>query len=157
MDPLIKLVESPRVFVRRKGAPDPEGTCVVYWMRRAQRGEDNPALDVAIEVANALQKPLVVFFALVPVHNANLRHYEFMVQGFADIEGDLRKKNVGFVLRRHSNHRVAKFCDEVHAALLVCRRKSTTWPGASLTKSCSPASNSCVVSGCGRCSPDAVY
>jgi deoxyribodipyrimidine photo-lyase len=134
MDPLIKLVESPRVFVRRKGAPDPEGTCVVYWMRRAQRGEDNPALDVAIEVANALQKPLVVFFALVPVHNANLRHYEFMVQGFADIEGDLRKKNVGFVLRRHSNHSVAKFCDEVRAALLVADENPLLGPEHRLQK-----------------------
>ncbi len=119
MDTLDKLAESPRVFVRRKGTPDPKGECVVYWMRRAQRGEDNPALDVAIEAANALRKPAVVFFGLVPVDNANLRHYEFMAQGFADVEESLRKKNVGFILRRYPDHSVAKFCDEVHAALLV--------------------------------------
>lgn len=119
MDPLIKLAESPRVFVRRKGGPYPDGKCVVYWMRRAQRGEDNPALDVAIEAANALQKPVVVLFAMIPVHDANLRHYEFMVQGFGDIEGDLREKNVGFVLRRFPDHSVVKFCNEVRAALLV--------------------------------------
>jgi hypothetical protein len=36
---------------------------VVYWMQRAQRGLDNPALDVAVQAANALGKPVVVFFA----------------------------------------------------------------------------------------------
>lgn len=92
---------------------------MVYWMRRAQRGGDNPALDVAIEAGNALQKPVVVFFALIPVHNANLRHYEFMIQGLAGIEDALRQKNVGFILRRYPDHSVARFCAEVQAALLV--------------------------------------
>ena len=49
--------------VRRGGAPDPEGKCVVYWMQRAQRGRDNHALDVAVHVANELGLPLVVYFA----------------------------------------------------------------------------------------------
>ena len=40
MADLLKLTEDPRVTVRRAGAPDAEGTCVVYWMQRAQRGVD---------------------------------------------------------------------------------------------------------------------
>lgn len=134
MDTLTKLAESPRVFVRRAGAPDSGGNCVVYWMRRAQRGEDNPALDVAVEVANALRKPVLVFFALVPGRAANLRHYEFMVQGFADIESSLRKKNVSFVLRRHPDHSVARFCDEVRAALLVTDENPLRGPEHRLRK-----------------------
>jgi hypothetical protein len=31
-------------------------------MQRAQRGIDNPALNVAVDAANALGKPVVVFF-----------------------------------------------------------------------------------------------
>ena len=61
MSHLLKLTEDPRVTVRRAGAPDAEGTCVVYWMQRAQRGVDNPALDVAVAAANELGKPVVVF------------------------------------------------------------------------------------------------
>src|SRR5262245_6851846 len=72
----------PRIRVRRPGAPDPDGRCVVYWMQRAQRAADNPALDVAIEAANALGKPVVVFFGLhAYIERANLRHYRFLVDG----------------------------------------------------------------------------
>jgi len=84
MDQLIELTRNPRVTVRRDGAPDSEGTCVVYWMQRAQRAVDNPALDVAVEAANALRKPVVVFFAPRPFPPANLRHYGFLVQGIPD-------------------------------------------------------------------------
>jgi deoxyribodipyrimidine photo-lyase len=66
MPELAKLAEDPRVTVRRAGTPNPEGTCVVYWMQRAQRGYDNPALDVAVAAANELNKPAVVFFAPAP-------------------------------------------------------------------------------------------
>ena len=48
MDALERLTEDARVRVRRPGPPDPEGRCVVYWMQRAQRGRDNPALNVAV-------------------------------------------------------------------------------------------------------------
>ena len=41
-----KLSHKPRVTVRRPGLPTVDGKCVVYWMQRAQRAFDNPALDV---------------------------------------------------------------------------------------------------------------
>jgi deoxyribodipyrimidine photo-lyase len=43
-----KLADNPRVTVRRKGAPLKDGKCVAYWMQRAERGIDNPAVDLAI-------------------------------------------------------------------------------------------------------------
>ena len=120
MDELQKLAENPRVRVRRKGPPDPGGSCVVYWMQRSQRGLDNPALDVAIEAANALGKPVVVFFAPVPFYpNANLRAYRFLVEGIPDIAAALEKRNVSFVLRRYPDHSLLKFCEEVKPALVV--------------------------------------
>jgi deoxyribodipyrimidine photo-lyase len=38
---LKQLADDARVTVRRGGAPDPDGKCVVYWMQRAERGRDN--------------------------------------------------------------------------------------------------------------------
>ena len=120
MDDLKELADNPRVTVRRAGPPDSAGTCVVYWMQRAQRGLDNPALDVAVEAANALQKPVVAFFAPVPSYpRANLRHYRFLTEGIPDIAESLKKRNIGFVLRRFPEHSLVKFCDEVRPSLVV--------------------------------------
>lgn len=89
-------------------------------MQRAQRAIDNPALDIAVDVANELHKPVVVFFAPVLFYpHANLRHYSFLVEGVADIAGELRKRNIGFVLRRFPQHSLLRFCEEVKPALVV--------------------------------------
>ena len=120
MDALQQLSGDARVTVRRDGPVDPDGTCVVYWMQRAQRGVDNPALDVAVQAANALGKPVVVFFAPVPYYpHANLRHYRFLTEGIPDIAEALKERNIGFVLRRFPDHSLLKFCDEVRPSLVV--------------------------------------
>jgi deoxyribodipyrimidine photo-lyase len=120
MDDLRKLSNDPRTTVRRAGPLNLDGACVVYWMQRAQRGVDNPALDVAIQAANILGKPVVVFLAPVPFYpHANLRHYRFLNEGIPDIATALTKRNVGFVLRRYPEHSLLRFCDEVKAALVV--------------------------------------
>ncbi len=120
MDDLTRLSQDPRVSVRRAGPLSPAGTCVVYWMQRAQRGLDNPALDVAVEAANALRKPVVVFFAPVPFYpNANLRHYKFLNEGIPGIASALARRNIGFILRRFPDHSLLRFCDEVRPALVV--------------------------------------
>ena len=120
MPSLEQLSSGPRVTVRRSGAPDPKGRCVVYWMQRAQRALDNPALDLAVEQANALNQPLVVFFAPVPFYpGANLRHYAFLAQGIPDTSERARKRGIGFVLRRHPEHSLLRFCEEVKASLVI--------------------------------------
>ena len=110
----------PRVTVRKPGAPNPEGECVVYWMQRAQRALDNPALDVAVELGNELRKPVVAFLAPVPFYpRANLRHYRFLASGIPDIEEGLSKRNVGFVLRTYPDHSLIKFCEQVRPAIVI--------------------------------------
>jgi deoxyribodipyrimidine photo-lyase len=47
-----------QVFQER---PIRHGRYVLYWMQQSQRAEFNPALDVAIEHANALSKPVVAW------------------------------------------------------------------------------------------------
>src|SRR5687767_8727577 len=97
---LERLASAPRVTVRRRGAPDADGEAVVYWIERAQRAFDNPALDAAIELGNVLGKPVVAFLGLNPfVARANLRHYSFMVSGIHDLAAGLRQRRVGLVLR----------------------------------------------------------
>jgi deoxyribodipyrimidine photo-lyase len=120
MSDLQKLTLDPRVTVRRDGPPNAQGSCVVYWMQRAQRGIDNPALDVALDAANALGKPLVVFFAPIPFYpHANLRHYHFLAEGIPDIAEALAMRNIGFVFRLFPDHSLTRFCDEIKPALVV--------------------------------------
>src|SRR5579864_204635 len=120
MDDLDRLSSDPRVTIRRPGDPDGDGKCVVYWMQRAQRALDNPALEVAVQVANAVGKPCVVFFAPVPFYpHANLRHYRFLNQGIPAIAKGLKKRGIAFVLRRFPDHHLLKFCSEVRPALVV--------------------------------------
>jgi deoxyribodipyrimidine photo-lyase len=89
-------------------------------MQRAQRGVDNPALDVAVAAANFLGKPILVFFAPIPFYpHANARHYAFLAQGLADISADLHNRGIGFVLRCWPDHQLLKFCEEVRPALIV--------------------------------------
>jgi deoxyribodipyrimidine photo-lyase len=110
----------PRTVLRTSGAPNPEGKCVVYWMQRAQRALDNPALDLAIDLGNELRKPVVVFLAPVPFYpHANLRHYRFLASGIADIEEGLSERKVGFVLRTFPDHSLAKFCEQVRASIVI--------------------------------------
>jgi deoxyribodipyrimidine photo-lyase len=70
---------------------------VLYWIQRAQRAVDNPALNGAIRVAKGLGNPVLVFFCLLsrrPV--ANLRHYTFMLEGLEDTVRRLERMRIGF-------------------------------------------------------------
>jgi len=120
MTTIDKLIRDPRVTVRRPGKPNLDGNCVVYWMQRTQRAFDNPALDVAVTVANELHKPVVVFFAPVPFYpNANARHFRFLADGIPDIAEGLAKRRIGFVFRSHPEHSLLKFCSEVQPCVVI--------------------------------------
>lgn len=81
---------------------------------------DNPALDIAIEAANLLGLPVIVYFSVIPNYpNANLRHYHFMAQALRDVADDAAQLGVGFVLRRHPDNSLEAFLEEVEAALLL--------------------------------------
>src|ERR1039457_1178739 len=126
---IARITSQPRVYVRRGGAPRKGGRCVVYWMQRAMRILDNPALDVAIEAGNQLGLPVVVFFSVIPNYpNANLRHYHFMAQGLRDVAEDAAARGVGFVLRRHPDNSLESFLEEVDAALLIGDENSCREP-----------------------------
>ena len=109
-----------RVTVRRDGAPHPQGRTVVYWMQRAQRAFDNPALDCAVDVANVLGLPVVVYFAGISnFPHANLRHYVFLNQGLRDVEQDLKQRNISFVLRNAPREDHLEFFKDAKASIVI--------------------------------------
>jgi deoxyribodipyrimidine photo-lyase len=116
---LKSLLADPRVTLRNHESLPEAGRVVVYAMQRAQRATDNPALQAAVHAANELGKPLIVFFALVPVAEANLRHYHFMVEGLAELAEELQARGIGFVLRAHPQHSLTAFVREVQASLVL--------------------------------------
>ena len=90
------------------------------WMQRAQRGVDNPALDVAVSVAIELDVAVVTFFAPVPFYlNANLRHFQFLADGIPDIADALHERGIGFVLRAYPDQSLLKFCEQLRAAFVI--------------------------------------
>jgi deoxyribodipyrimidine photo-lyase len=93
-------------------------------MQRAQRAIDNPALSLAVRVANNLGKPVLVFFCLLSRHPiANLRHYTFMLEGLEDTTHRLERMRIGFVLRMSDVASplpaFAQLCAEIRPALVV--------------------------------------
>ena len=115
-----QLTADPCVTVRRGGPPDQAGGVVIYWMQRAQRAIDNPALETVIAAANAIDKLVVVNVGLVVgVAGANLRHYQFLVEGLGDVADDLAHRGVAFVVRKSPDHDFIRFCVEVRPALVI--------------------------------------
>ena len=76
-----------------------DGECVIYVMSRDQRVRDNHALLAAQKHALAKSLPLAVVFCLYDKVGVRAReHYQFMVDGLASIESDLRKLNIPFMM-----------------------------------------------------------
>ncbi len=118
--PLQKIAENPRVRVRRVGPLAQDARCVVYWMQRAERALDNPALDIAVAVANELNLPVVAYFSAISnFPHANWRHYAFLNQGLIDIEEDLQQRQIGFIVRRPPKNSLEAFLAEVGAAMVI--------------------------------------
>ena len=129
--------------MRRGGNIYSDGACVVYWMQRAQRALDNPALDLTIELANELSKPAKVFFGLHPGYpNANLRHYEFLFDGLEETAAAVESRGACFVFRSYPDHDLIRFCDEVRACLVVGDenplREAEGWRKSAASKSSTP-------------------
>lgn len=114
------IAGTPRVHIRRRGVPASDAKCVVYWMQRAERGVDNPALDCAIEVANGLGLPVVAFFSAISnFPRANLRHYAFLNQGLHDAEEDMAARGVPLIVRRPPENKLEPFLHDVGAGIVI--------------------------------------
>ncbi len=96
------------------------GDYVLYWMQQSQRAEHNPALDLAIGMANRLKLPVLVAFGLTDAYpEANQRHFCFMLEGLQEVEASLRRKGIRLVVRLGEPPEVALDLGR-RAAMMVC-------------------------------------
>jgi deoxyribodipyrimidine photo-lyase len=94
---------------------------VVYWMQRDQRAHDNWALLYAQQKALEQKTTLFVLFNFVPSFlEAAIRQYGFMIKGLQEVESELKKHNISFVLTTgDAGEEIPKFVERVNASLLV--------------------------------------
>ncbi len=79
------LHERTRLLCRGKSIAD--GKRVVYWTHHALRTDENPALDVAILLAQKLQLPLLVYHGLSDRYRfASNRHHTFILEAARELQ-----------------------------------------------------------------------
>jgi len=95
---------------------------IVYWMQQSQRTEYNHALEYAISQSNKYKKPLLVYFGLTESFpDANLRHYDFMLEGLKEVNKSLKERNIKFVLD-HTSPEIGAINLSKKACLLIVDR-----------------------------------
>lgn len=91
------MIEPQRISLLAIPPVNEAGAYVLYWMQAAQRVRQNEALAFAIEQANALKKPLVVYFGLErSFSTAQRRHFQFMLEGLAEVQQTLHSLGIPF-------------------------------------------------------------
>ena len=76
---------------------------VLYWMQASQRAEENQALQFAINEANELDLPVIVYFGVTDdFPEGNLRHYTFMVEGLKETKERLAGRGVKTLIGHRS-------------------------------------------------------
>jgi deoxyribodipyrimidine photo-lyase len=76
-----------------------EGSYVIYWMQASVRAHYNHALEYAIQTANELNKPLLIYFGLTDnFPEANQRHYHFLLEGLRETQDSLKSRGLQMVI-----------------------------------------------------------
>ena len=114
------FADNDRVQIYRPGMSAEDGQYVLYWMQRAQRGQDNHALNAAIALGNALQRPVIVLFVVSAYPAANLRHYTFMLEGVEVAARYLQKRGTPLLIRRGApSEELVKLTRELKIAAVI--------------------------------------
>ncbi len=96
------------------------GRYILYWMQASQRAAWNPALEYAVETANAAGLPLRVVFGLTGRYpEANARHYTFMLEGLRETQQALARRSIPLTVLPGKPPAVAVEAAR-EAACLVC-------------------------------------
>ena len=86
-----------RAIKLNSNKPKTDGACVIYFMSRDQRVQDNHALLLAQEQALLYKLPLLVVFNLNPnIKHRAKEHYEFMIDGLKEVEQQLDALHIEF-------------------------------------------------------------
>jgi hypothetical protein len=88
-----------RTWLRTNGLPDHTGRYVLYWTHHALRADENPALDVAMLLAETLELPLIVYQGLSEKYRfASDRHHTFILEAARDLESTYAKLDITYAL-----------------------------------------------------------
>ena len=97
------MIHTDRIIPLTPGKKIQKGDYVLYWMQAAQRTDANFALEYAIHQANKQNLPLLVFFGLTDQFpDANLRHYQFLLQGLQEVSKSLYTRGIQLIIRHGS-------------------------------------------------------
>lgn len=84
-----------RVRVAGAGEVQGKGGFVLLWLHHACRDHDNAALDVALHLAQALDRPVLAYQGLGAGHRFdNDRHHAFILQGARELAPALARRGV---------------------------------------------------------------
>ena len=92
------------------------GEFVLLWLHHAVRAQQNPALDVAIELSHRLAKPLLVYQGLAGAHRFNSdRHHTFILQGACDVAAQFATRGIRYVFNLEKAPNGAEQCSPLRA------------------------------------------
>jgi len=98
------MLESERVK-KLNNEDEKSGEYVLYWMQASQRAEENQSLQFAIDKANELDLPVIVYFGVTDdFPEGNLRHYRFMIEGLKETKERLSERGIKILIGHQSPH-----------------------------------------------------
>ncbi|MGB6229284.1 MAG: deoxyribodipyrimidine photo-lyase [Litorimonas sp.] len=99
-DPLQSCPDALKVRCRtlNERDPNPEADYVLCWLQQALRGRDNPALDVAIALANARSLPVLVYHGIGMAYpHASDRLHRFLLGASAMLRRQCKERGLACV------------------------------------------------------------
>jgi deoxyribodipyrimidine photo-lyase len=97
------VIDDLRVHAPGERRPAASGDHVLYWIQSSLRGEDNHALTFAVEQANRLRLPLLVYHGLTDDYPwASDRLHTFILESAADLHDEFARLGIQYAL--HLQH-----------------------------------------------------
>lgn len=98
MNPLASWPEAPRVRALNPCDVRPEGRYVLCWLQQALRARDNPVIDAAIQLANTLGLPVLVYHGVREDYPyASDRLHRFILGASRDLARECRQRGLACV------------------------------------------------------------
>lgn len=97
-------IEPERCRTLNEDPSNEDGNYVLYWMQASMRGEHNPALERAVQIANDHAVPLVVVCTVITDYpEASARHFTFMLTGMGQALRAIERRGATVVVRSGSD------------------------------------------------------
>jgi len=88
-----------RTYLRTSGSAGHKGDFVLYWTHHALRADENPALEIAMLLAEQLNLPLLVYQGLSEKYRfASDRHHTFVLEAARNLEAQYANLGIFYAL-----------------------------------------------------------